>query len=98
MFTHYCWGGSVMVADDGSAQATEQTLAFTIEQVAAQTGLTKRTLRYYEEMGLLPPTGRTEGNYRRYSDEDIHRLEHIKKLRDLLGFSLADIRAMLEVD
>src|SRR5712692_7848559 len=59
---------------------------YTIEQVATRTGLTKRTLRYYEEVGLLPPTGRTEGNYRRYSEADIQRLEYIKKLRDLLGF------------
>ncbi len=71
---------------------------FTIEQVAARTGLTKRTLRYYEEVGLLPPTGRTEGNYRRYSEEDIQRLERIKNLRDLMGFSLADIRELLEAD
>jgi len=81
-----------------SAENSDASRFYSIDQVAAQTGLTKRTLRYYEEMGLLPPTGRTEGNYRRYSDEDIHRLEHIKKLRDLLGFSLADIRDMLEVD
>ena len=81
-----------------SSENTDDVRFYSIDQVAAQTGLTKRTLRYYEEMSLLPPTGRTEGNYRRYSDEDIHRLEHIKKLRDLLGFSLADIRAMLEVD
>ena len=81
-----------------SSEHTDQTCSYSIDQVAAQTGLTKRTLRYYEEVGLLPPTDRTEGNYRRYSDEDIQRLEHIKKLRDLLGFSLADIRAMLEVD
>jgi DNA-binding transcriptional MerR regulator len=71
---------------------------FTIEQVAARTELTKRTLRYYEEVGLLPPTGRTEGNYRRYSEEDIQRLERIKKLRDLLGFSLADIRKVLDAE
>ncbi len=68
---------------------------FTIEQVSARTGLTKRTLRYYEEVGLLLPTGRTEGNYRRYNEEDIQRLERIKELRDLLGFSLADIRELL---
>jgi DNA-binding transcriptional MerR regulator len=68
---------------------------FTIEQVSARTGLTKRTLRYYEEVGLVLPTGRTEGNYRRYSEDDIQRLERIKKLRDLLGFSLADIRELL---
>jgi DNA-binding transcriptional MerR regulator len=71
---------------------------FTIEQVSARTGLTKRTLRYYEEVGLLPPTGRTEGNYRRYNEEDIQRLERIKRLRDLLGFSLADIRELLNAD
>lgn len=87
-----------METEDGATVTDAGAPSFSIEQVAAQTNLTKRTLRYYEEVGLLPPTGRTEGNYRRYSDEDIHRLEHIKKLRDLLGFSLADIRAMLEVD
>lgn len=89
-----------MIATDEhfTSDNTDQGRTYSIEQVAAQTGLTKRTLRYYEEVELLPPTGRTEGNYRRYSDEDIQRLEHIKKLRDLLGFSLADIRAMLEVD
>jgi MerR family transcriptional regulator, repressor of the yfmOP operon len=81
-----------------SSENTDEIRFYSIDQVAAQTELTKRTLRYYEEMGLLPPTDRTEGNYRRYSDDDIHRLEHIKKLRDLLGFSLGDIRAMLEVD
>lgn len=71
---------------------------YTIEQVASRTGFTKRTLRYYEEVGLLPPTGRTEGNYRRYNDEDIQRLDRIKKLRDLLGFSLTDIRKLMEAE
>ena len=75
----------------------EQTY-YTIEQVATRTDLTKRTLRYYEEVGLLPPTGRTEGNYRRYSESDVQRLERIKELRDLLGFSLSDIRALLHVE
>ena len=95
-------------AEDGNAMinAEEQfsisdlnsSNLFTIEQVSARTGLTKRTLRYYEEVGLLPPTGRTEGNYRRYNEEDIQRLERIKKLRDLLGFSLADIRELLNAE
>src|SRR5947209_9145730 len=75
----------------------EQTY-YTIEQVATRTGLTKRTLRYYEEVGLLPPTGRTEGNYRRYNESDVQRLERIKELRDLLGFSLNDIRDLLHVE
>ena len=80
-----------LVSDD------EQTY-YTIEQVATRTGLTKRTLRYYEEVGLLPPTGRTEGNYRRYSESDVQRLERIKELRDLLGFSLSDIRELLRTE
>ena len=82
-----------MVAQDQAVPPS-----FTIEQVAAQTGLTKRTLRYYEEVELLPPTERTEGNYRRYTQDDIQRLERIKNLRDLLGFSLADIRKILEAE
>jgi MerR family transcriptional regulator, repressor of the yfmOP operon len=89
-----------MVAADEQALPTNvgETASFSIEQVAARTGLTKRTLRYYEEVGLLPPTGRTEGNYRRYSEADIERIERIKNLRDLLGFSLADIRQLLQAD
>ncbi len=75
----------------------EQQL-YTIEQVATRTSMTKRTLRYYEEVGLLLPTGRTEGNYRRYSEEDVQRLERIKELRDLLGFSLIDIRELLNAE
>src|SRR5579863_8305023 len=89
-----------MIATDEnfSSEQTDQICTYSIDQVAAQTGLTKRTLRYYEEVGLLPPTDRTVGNYRRYSDTDIHLLEHIKKLRDLLGFSLADIREIMEAE
>ncbi|HEX6819235.1 MAG TPA: MerR family transcriptional regulator [Ktedonobacterales bacterium] len=69
-----------------------------IEQVAARTGLTKRTLRYYEEIGLLAPPTRTEGGYRLYSEADIAHLELIKRLRDLLGFSLAEIRDLAEAE
>jgi DNA-binding transcriptional MerR regulator len=79
-------------------QAQQQEPLYSIEQVATRTNLTKRTLRYYEELGLLQPAVRTEGNYRRYSEQDIQRIEHIKKLRDLLDFPLNDIRALLEAD
>ena len=89
-----------MIAADEQFSLSEihSDTSFTIEQVSARTGLTKRTLRYYEEVGLLPPTGRTEGNYRRYNEEDVQRLERIKELRDLLGFSLADIRELLNAE
>ena len=75
----------------------EQPL-YTIEQAATRTGMTKRTLRYYEEVGLLPPTDRTEGNYRRYTDLDLQLLERVKELRDLLGFSLTEIRTLLDAE
>ena len=71
---------------------------FRIDQVAARTRLTKRTLRYYEEIGLLAPPTRTEGGYRLYSEQDIQHLELIKRLRDLLGFSLAEIRELAEAE
>src|SRR3954454_17840080 len=86
----------MMITED-TLRSKEQSF-YTIEQVAARTGFTKRTLRYYEEVGLLPPTDRTEGNYRRYSEADIQGLERIKNLRDLLGFSLTDIRKLLEAE
>ncbi len=76
----------------------QERLLYTIEQVATRTNMTKRTLRYYEEVGLLSPMGRTEGNYRRYSEEDVQRLERIKELRDLLGFSLTDIRELMHAE
>ena len=76
----------------------DEQARYTIEQVATRTGMTKRTLRYYEEVGLLPPACRTEGNYRRYTEADIKRLERIKELRDLLGFSLNDIRELLSAE
>ena len=69
-----------------------------IEQVAARTGLTKRTLRYYEEIGLLPPPTRTEGGYRLYSEADVQHLLRIKRVKDLLGFSLAEIREMVNAE
>jgi DNA-binding transcriptional MerR regulator len=79
----------------GPLPQDELQRCYSIEQVSTRTGLTKRTLRYYEEVGLLPPTERTEGNYRRYSEADVKRIERIKELRDLLGFSLTDIRTLM---
>lgn len=69
-----------------------------IDQVSEQTGLTKRTLRYYEEIGLLPPPPRTEGNYRLYSLSDVDHLLRIKRMRDLLGASLAEIKDMVAAE
>ena len=71
---------------------------YRIEEVAERTGLTKRTLRYYEEIGLLKPPARTEGNYRLYTANDIQRIQRITQLRDALGLSLAEIETFLRVE
>src|SRR6266567_743543 len=66
-----------------------------IGEAANRAGLTQRTLRYYEELGLLKPASRMEGGFRLYSPEDMERIEYIKNLRDVLGFSLAEIKDMV---
>ncbi len=67
-----------------------------IQQVADETGLTPRAIRYYEELGLLAPAGRSDGAYRLYDAEDLERLRFIRGLRDDAGFSLAEIGRLLE--
>ncbi len=67
-----------------------------IQEVAAALGLTTRTIRYYEEIGLLRPAARSGGDYRLYDEDDVERLQFIKDLRDEAGFSLAEISRMLE--
>ena len=67
-----------------------------IQEAAAEVGLTARSVRYYEEMGLLRPAARSEGDYRLYDDSDLERLRFIKGLRDDAGFSLAEISRLLE--
>ena len=67
-----------------------------IQEAAAEVGLTHRSVRYYEEMGLLRPAARSEGDYRLYDDTDLERLRFIKGLRDDAGFSLAEIAQLLE--
>ena len=67
-----------------------------IHEVAAETGLTTRAIRYYEEIGLLEPAGRSDGDYRLYDACDLDRLQFIRSLRDDAGFSLAQIGQLLE--
>jgi DNA-binding transcriptional MerR regulator len=73
-----------------------ETPLLRIQEVAAETGLTPRSIRYYEEMGLLEPAARSEGAYRLYDTSDLERLRSIKELRDEAGFSLAQIGQLLE--
>lgn len=69
---------------------------YKIDEVASECNLTKRTIRYYEEIGLLSPQ-RSEGNTRLYTREDIERLKKIINARDVLGFSLQELHRYIEV-
>jgi DNA-binding transcriptional MerR regulator len=61
-----------------------------IGEVADRTGLTRRTLRHYDELGLLVPAGRSGGDYRLYDEDDLLRLLQIQNLK-ALGLSLPEI-------
>ena len=67
-----------------------------IGDLAKGTGTKVVTVRYYEQIGLLPAPSRTAGNYRTYSNEDMRRLRFIRRCRDL-GFTLDQIRDLLRL-
>jgi DNA-binding transcriptional MerR regulator len=70
-----------------------------IGEVAEQTGTTPRTIRYYEEIGLLPGAAdRAQGQHRVYTTADVERINEIVRLRDLLGLSLDQLRQLLEAE
>lgn len=88
------------VADGGSGQpdgaGAAPTRLLRIHEVASETRLTARSIRYYEEVGLLRPCARSEGDYRLYDASDVERLHTIRSLRDDAGLSLAEIGQVLE--
>ena len=65
-----------------------------IGDVAERTGLSLRTIRWYEEVGLVPPSARTSGGFRLYTDADIERLELVKRMKPL-DFTLEEMRDLL---
>ncbi len=75
----------------------ERTLR--IGELAELTGTTPRTIRYYEEIGLLGGGAeRTQGKHRCYTQADIDRVREIVRLRDLLGLSLEQLSKLLEAE
>lgn len=66
-----------------------------IGELSVRTGKTRRTLHFYEELGLLTPASRTQGGFRQYDDASVQRVHWIGRLQDL-GFSLPEIREFLE--
>jgi DNA-binding transcriptional MerR regulator len=67
-----------------------------IGEAAARLGTSERALRYYQQLGLITPSGRTPGGIRRYSEDDLERVSRIRELQELLGFNLEEIRSILE--
>lgn len=67
-----------------------------IGEAAGRTGVKVPTIRYYEQVGLLPAAGRTAGNHRHYSADELDRLAFIRQAREL-GFSVSSIRELLEL-
>ncbi len=67
-----------------------------IGQVADRVGLSLRTVRYYEEVGLLTPAGRTPGGFRLYDEQAVERLAFLKGMKPL-GLSLEEIRELVDL-
>jgi DNA-binding transcriptional MerR regulator len=78
-----------------TAQAQEN--AYRIGEVAQRVGVTTRTIRYYEELGLLgTDAGRPKGAHRLYTEANVTRLQELIRLRDLLGLSLDELVELAE--
>jgi DNA-binding transcriptional MerR regulator len=70
-----------------------------IGEVAKLAGTTPRTIRYYEEIGLLPAGGgRQPGAHRTYAEADVDRLTDLLRLKDLLGVSLEELKELVEAE
>lgn len=68
-----------------------------INQVSKESGLTKRTIRYYEQIGILPPPMRSEGGIRCYTQEHIDLLIKMKNAKEALGFSLQELQYFISL-
>ncbi len=69
-----------------------------IGELAERAGVTLQTLRYYESLGLLQPAPRRPGGFRFYDEGALQRLERIRQLKELLGFTLDEVRTVLAFD
>jgi DNA-binding transcriptional MerR regulator len=69
-----------------------------IGEVAERTGVTPRTIRYYEEIGLLDSSERRKGEHRLFEQADVDRLLELTRLRDLLNLSLDELKQLVEAE
>jgi MerR family transcriptional regulator, repressor of the yfmOP operon len=74
-------------------------MSLRIGEVAKRAGTTTRTVRYYEEIGLLPGSStRAQGKHRSFTTADVERLEEILRMRDLLNLSLEELKDLVEAE
>jgi DNA-binding transcriptional MerR regulator len=71
---------------------------YRIGEVAKGAGVSTRTLRYYEELGLVSPSGHSPGGARRYSESDLARVLRIRELQELVGFNLDEIKTIVAAE
>jgi DNA-binding transcriptional MerR regulator len=74
---------------------TDDAPLLTIGQLARRSGVPVRTIRFWSDEGVLPPTGRSPGDQRRYDAAAVARLDLVRTLREL-GMGLDDVRRVLE--
>ena len=79
-----------------TSSGTEATMR--ISDAADRAGVSPRTLRFYEELGLVCPSGHTAGGARRYAPEDLSRIERIQELKEILGLGLDEIKGILDTE
>jgi MerR family transcriptional regulator, repressor of the yfmOP operon len=84
---------STRAAGAGPQALAEQLLG--IGAAAAQAGVSERALRYYQQLGLITPSGCTPGGLRRYSAADLARVARIRQLQTVLGLNLDEIAVVL---
>jgi MerR family transcriptional regulator, repressor of the yfmOP operon len=79
--------------------ARKEERSLRIGDVARLVGTTPRTIRYYEELGLLPGAeGRPSGGHRLYTDAEVARLQEVMRLKELLGLTLEELKELLAVE
>ncbi len=84
------------VAESTSEQPT--SVGIRISDAANRSGVSPRTLRYYEELGLLSPGGYTAGGERRYLPDDLVQLDRILELKEVLGLNLEEVKGVLAIE
>lgn len=82
----------------GAGVTDDDDLPLAIGAVAKLLKVTPRTLRYYEELGLVAPSAHSPGGNRRYTELDVARVRRVRELQELMGFNLDEIRAILAAE